>query len=131
MRAPFIAVLLFALAIFGAPRFDRAVAQDYAGGTQMFWSWAPTGQAVLSASNTTGRVALGSAAPIAYVCNQSATVVAFVALGSVTVTASTTTSQPVQISQCISLAAAGSGYLAAITSSSTAALTISTGSGRP
>lgn len=100
------------------------------GGDRVFNSWQQTGRASITGGTTTGRVALGSSAPVAWVCN-TGSVAAFVNLGSVTVTAVVATSFPVLAGSCSALFATGSTHLAAITSSSTAALLISTGSGNP
>jgi hypothetical protein len=100
------------------------------GGVETYNAWQPTGQATLAVTTATARVALGSRAPVAWICNTGA-VTAFVAPGTVTVVATVAGSQPVLVAQCIALAAAGFTHLAAITSTSTAALLISTGLGHP
>jgi len=92
----------------------------------------------LSASGSSSNVALGwvgvattpPAPPVAWVCNTAASVTAYVAFGGSGVTA-TTSNFPVNGGECVALAINGATYLAGITSSSTAALQITSGSGHP
>ena len=89
-----------------------------------------TGSASLSASTTTSNTALGSTGALTLVTN-GGSVSAYVALGGSTVTATTTGYGPgsvlVRAGQTIILQTGGATYLAGITASSTASLTISTG----
>lgn len=92
-------------------------------------AFAPTGQAALNASNSSSNVALGSVGPTALVTNNG-TVTAFVNFGGSGVTA-TTSSYPVNAGQSIAFNVGSNTYIAGITASSTAALSITTGTGLP
>lgn len=88
-----------------------------------------TGQAALNATTTSSNVALGSAGPTVVVTN-AGTSTAFVTLGGAGVTA-TTASTPVFVGYPLVLQAGSNTFLAGITATGTAALTITTGTGTP
>lgn len=88
-----------------------------------------TGQAALTATTTSSNVALGSAGPTVVVTN-AGTSTAFVTLGGAGVTA-TTASTPVFVGYPLVLQAGSNTFLAGITATGTAALTITTGTGTP
>lgn len=137
--------LVSLLCVFAAPAFAQVTATpvqtgflsttgcQYAGQTVCFIQYGvgfnASGQVTLSASTVTSNVALGSTGPTVVVSNGGA-VTAYVALGGSTVTA-TTSSIPVLPGYSIVLQAGTATYLAGITGSSTAALTITTGTGIP
>lgn len=92
-------------------------------------TFAPTGQATVSATTTTSRVALASVGPTALVTNNGA-VTAYINFGDVTVTA-TTSSYPVNAGQSIAFNVGSNTYIAGITGSSTASIAVTTGTGLP
>lgn len=117
---------------------NRAISQDTTGktcvdatvsATATIAALAPTGQAALTAGIASSRVALGSAGPTALVTNNG-TVTAYVNFGDATVTA-TTSSYPINAGQSIAFDVGSNTYLAGITGSSTAALSVTTGTGLP
>lgn len=88
-----------------------------------------TGQAALNATTTSSNVALGSTGPTVVVTN-AGTSTAFVTLGGAGVTA-TTASTPVFVGYPLVLQAGSNTFLAGITATGTAALTVTTGTGTP
>jgi len=92
-------------------------------------AFAPSGQAALSAGVTTSNVALGSSDPTALVTNNGS-VTAYVNFGGSGVTA-TTSSYPIGSGQSIAFNVGANTYIAGITASGTAALSITTGTGLP
>ena len=92
-------------------------------------AFAPTGQAALTAATTTSSVALGSVGPTALVTNNGS-VTAYINFGGSGVTA-TTSSYPVNAGQSVAFNNGSNTYIAGITGASTAALSITTGTGLP
>lgn len=92
-------------------------------------AFAPTGQASLSVSNSSSRVALGSAGPTAVVKNTGANV-AYILFGSSGATA-TTSSYPVLAGEEVAFNVGSNTYIAGITASSTTTLLVTTGTGLP
>src|SRR6266851_6763465 len=97
--------------------------------TSSIAAFAPTGQAALAVTTTTANVALASVGPTAVVVN-TGTVDAFINFGSNTVTA-TTSSYLLKAGWGIAFNIGTNTYIAAITSSGTTNLAITTGTGLP
>lgn len=91
--------------------------------------WTPTGQATLSVSTSSSRVALPSADTTVLIENTGATAVSF-KLGNGSVTAATTDFN-LSAGHSVVVAAGASVDIAAITASSTSSLSITTGTGTP
>jgi hypothetical protein len=120
MKRFFIASLLFAALTLGLPPPSEAQQNGFNA----------TGSASLSVSGTSSTVALPNTSPVAIITNTGSNT-AYVKFGISTVTA-TTSSIPLLAGYTIAFQVpAGSTTLAAITSTSTTALTIITGSGPP
>lgn len=93
-------------------------------------AFAPSGQATITAGTVTANVIMGSAGPTALVTNNGS-VPAYVNFGNSGVTATVVTGYPVNAGQSVAFNIGANTYVAAITSSSTAALSITTGTGLP
>jgi hypothetical protein len=91
--------------------------------------FAPTGNASLAVTTTTARVAFGSADTSAIVSN-TGTAVGFFKTGTSAVTAATTDT-PILPGQALAISTGGAADIAAITSSGSTSLTITTGTGFP
>lgn len=100
------------------------------GSSPAIAAFKPTGEATLSVTTTSARVALGSAGPTAFIVNTGANV-AYVVFGNSSVLATTTLGHPIPSGWGITFDIGSATYIAAITASSTASLTISTGTGNP
>lgn len=90
----------------------------------------PTGEAALAVTNASARVVMGSAGPTALVINTGANT-AYVKFGNSSVVSDTTSGYPVPSGWGIAFDIGTSNFIAAITSSSTTNLTITTGTGIP
>lgn len=88
----------------------------------------PTGEATLSVTNASARVGFGSVGPTAFIVNTGANI-AYVKFGNASVVSDTTSGYPIPSGWAISFDVTGSSFVAAITASSTASLTITTGTG--
>lgn len=102
---------------------------SFSGGSASLTPFAPSGNTTLAATTTTNRVVLPSADTSVLVQNLGAAT-AYVKFGTVAVNA-TLTDTPVLPGQSLVFNSGASTYLAGITSSGTASLTITTGSGVP
>lgn len=92
-------------------------------------SFAPTGNASLSVTTSSARVAFGSV-DTSMVVQNTGSATAYVKTGDVTVTAATTDT-PIPAGASYAFNTGGSGYIAAITASGSTSLRITTGTGLP
>lgn len=88
----------------------------------------PTGEATLAVTSTSARVAMGSAGPTALIVNTGANT-AYVTFGNASVVSTTALGHPIPSGWALAFDITGTSFIAAITASSTASLTISTGTG--
>lgn len=93
-------------------------------------AFAPTGQAALTAGTSTSNAALGSVGPTALVTNNGS-VTAYINFGASNAVTAMTSSYPVNAGQSVAFNVGSNTYIAAITGSSTAALSVTTGTGLP
>lgn len=102
--------------------------------------WLQLGYTTLSATGSSTNVALpgfpGSGhgflpGTLAVVCNTSTTTDAFATVGTASSLVATITSTRIPFGQCVPLSAGGNKYVAGITASGAATLTVSTGTGTP
>ena len=100
--------------------------------TRVYNSFVPNGSASVTFTTTTSNNALPASGAVDFVCNTNSALTAFVAFGtSNAVTATTTGSFAILPTSCVRLDATGYTYWAGITSSGSAVVTISVGTGSP
>lgn len=99
---------------------------------RVYQTFVPTGNSTLTATTSSSNAALPSLGPVALLCNTSPSYTAYVAFGiDNTIVATTAASFALLPNMCATLDATGYSYIAGITASNSAAVSIAIGSGSP